>query len=90
MHIKYEWDEAKRQETIDLRGIDFADVQGFDWSTARVTEDTRKTYAEPRFQAFGLIGGRLHMVVFTPRKGAIRIISMRKANKREIRKWDGN
>ncbi|WP_217176244.1 BrnT family toxin [Frateuria aurantia] len=36
----------------------------------------------------GLIDGRLHMVVFTPRAGAVHVISFRKANAREVKLYE--
>ena len=48
-----------------------------------MTEDIRRPYPERRFQALGLIGEHLHMLVFTPRKGAVHVISLRRANTRE-------
>ena len=87
MHINYTWDEAKRTATLTERGIDFADMRGFDWDTALVLRDDRADYGEPRFRAMGLINGRLHVVVVTPRDDALRVISLRKANKREERQW---
>jgi uncharacterized protein len=88
MHIKYEWNEAKRSATLTERGIDFADMAGFDWNSALAVADDRRDYGEPRLRALGLIDGRLHAVVVTPRGDALRIISLRKANKREQRLWE--
>jgi len=65
----------------------FALMARFDWETAVVIPDERKNYGEVRFRAAGLIDGRLHMVVFTRRAGAIRIITLRNANKREQDQW---
>ena len=48
-----------------------------------VREDARKQYAEPRFEAKGYIGDRLHVMVFCLRADVVRVISLRKANKRE-------
>lgn len=48
-----------------------------------VREDTCKPYAETRFQATGYIGDRLHVMVFCLRADSVRVISLRKANKRE-------
>lgn len=47
----------------------------------------RYDYGEDRFQALGLIDGRLHMLVFTIRGGTLRAISLRKANPREVRRY---
>lgn len=50
-------------------------------------EDTREDYAEPRFITVGTIDGRMVVMVWTPRGEARRIISMRKANEREITRY---
>jgi len=59
-------------------------VRGMDWDAAVYEQDTRYLYPEPRFVALGLIGERIHSVCFTPIPGGVRVISFRKANKREI------
>ncbi len=60
----------------------------FEWADALVVEDTRKDYKEQRFQALGLIGVRLHTLVFTPRDGKAHVISLRKANQREMKRYE--
>lgn len=90
MHIKFEWDEAKRRATLAASGLDFAVIEGLDWSTAVILPDDRRDYGEPRLRIMGLIGGRLHAVVVTPRGETLRIISLRKANPREQRLWERN
>ena len=52
----------------------FHEADGFDWQTALVQVDARKHYGETRFQAAGLIGTRLFLMVFTLRETAVRII----------------
>jgi len=52
-----------------------------------VIPDNRKNYGEARFLAFGPIGDRLHCIVFSVRRENIRIISMRRANKREVERY---
>ena len=54
-------------------------------NTYLTREDARENYAEPRFQTAGWLDGRIVMLVWTPRGEARRIISMRKANEREIK-----
>lgn len=61
----------------------FALAQQFDWSLALIVEDTRQAYPERRFQALGFIDEHLCMLVFTPREGALHVISLRRANKHE-------
>lgn len=82
MQITY--DPAKCERNTAERGLSFELVRAFDWSVALVLEDQRQDYGERRFQALGFIGDRLYMLVFTPRPGAVHVISLRKANKREV------
>ena len=48
----------------------------------------RHPYPEPRYQALGYMGERLHMLVFTPQAEGIRVISFRKANQREVKHYE--
>jgi hypothetical protein len=52
---------------------------------ARYEVDPQKDYGEERYRGFGYIDGRLHMVAFTFRDGTMRVISLRKANPKEVR-----
>lgn len=70
------------------RGLSFELVEEFEWDSALVVEDVRRDYGERRFQALGMIKGRLHALVFTPRAGRVHVISLRKANRREIRLYE--
>ncbi|MEM6728351.1 MAG: BrnT family toxin [Pseudomonadota bacterium] len=65
----------------------FEVIAGFDWQAARIRQDTRRDYGEPRYQALGMIDQRLYLCVFTLRDGQRRIISLRKANRREVRSY---
>lgn len=80
-------DEAKRLSTLQTHGIDFANADRLDFATALIRPDTRHDYGEPRFRALAMLDGRLHTVVFTPRDGVLRLISLRYANAREHRRW---
>ena len=71
------------ERNIADRGLSFDLAEEFDWNTVLITDDARKTYPERRHQALGLIIDRLHMLVFTPRDGAVHVISLRRANQRE-------
>jgi uncharacterized protein len=83
----FDWDEGKRQANRAKHGVDFADVARFDWDTAKQRPDDRLDYGETRIKATGLIGHRVHVLVYTPRGMAKRIISLRTANRREILDW---
>jgi len=71
------WDEAKRQITIAERGLDFADAELVFAGRSATLPDERRDYGEPRFITAGWLHGRFVVVVWTPREGGRRIISMR-------------
>ena len=77
------YDPAKSDQNEAQRGLAFHIAETFEWSTALIVEDTRHDYAERRYQALGMIGEQLHMLIFTPRDGAVHVISLRRANQRE-------
>ena len=79
-----EWDETKRAANFAKHGVNFPAAAEFEWDGALVVEDTRLDYGETRYQALGIIGQRLHMLVYTPIPDGFRVISLRKANKREV------
>lgn len=79
--MPYEWYEAKRRTNRAKHGIDFTAVYGFDWDTASTRVSVR--HDEMRFVATGYLGDRIHVVVYTMRGDRMRIISMRKAKRRE-------
>ena len=83
--MEYEWDETKRRDNLEKHGIDFADIEEFDWNSALVELAHRQS--ELRWVALGFIRDRLHNVVFTIRGDHVRIISVRKANARERNKY---
>jgi uncharacterized DUF497 family protein len=79
----YIWDEEKAANNLAKHGVAFEAVYGFDWGTAYVMEDGRFDYGEQRSIAFGLIGEYPHVLVYTVRNDLIRVISLRRANRRE-------
>ncbi|MBT9247959.1 BrnT family toxin (plasmid) [Gemmobacter fulvus] len=85
--MKMEWDEAKRLRTLAERGLDFADVADADWAEALTVEDARGDYGERRFVSLVPVLGRLCVVAWCIRGGALRVISLRKANARERKRY---
>lgn len=83
----YDFDSAKDRTNLDKHGLSMAEAAWFEWETAIIQEDTRKQYPEARFQAVGYIRDRLHVMVYCLRADAVRIISLRKANAREVAKY---
>ncbi len=88
MKTRYTFDPNKANENLEKHGVDFAAAEGFDWQTAKIVADERYDYGEDRYVAYGKIGSKLHVLVFTPRSGTVRIISLREANKREIEAYE--
>ena len=82
----FEWDEGKRGETLRIRGLDFMLVGQADWTAAIHLRSDRD--GELRYSSFVPVGDRLYNVVWTPRDSHTRIISLRKANGREIAKYE--
>jgi uncharacterized protein len=80
-----EYDPVKRAATLTERGLDFARANEVFAGRHLTREDQRSNYDEPRYQTAGRLDGRIVIVVWTPRHTARRIISMRKANEREIK-----
>lgn len=85
--MKTTWDEPKRQKTLVDRRIDFAEAERVFAGPTLDVEDTRENYGELRMRTFGLLEGRLALIVWTPRGDARHIISMRKCNEREIKTY---
>ncbi len=85
--MKVEFDPIKDQANIAKHGLSLAAATGFDWDTALEREDDRFDYGEHRFVALGLLGHRVHVLVFTEgsRDDAVRVISLRLAEKYEAR-----
>lgn len=84
-----DFDPAKDAVNREKHGLSLARAVDFDFGTAFRVADTRRDYGEPRFQLYGMLGDRLHVLVFSPRSGRDRIISLRRANKREVRHYGG-
>ncbi|MGE3476523.1 MAG: BrnT family toxin [Rhodospirillaceae bacterium] len=85
--MEFDWSEEKRRTNLAKHGLDFAHVGLLDWEAATLREDKRADDGERRYWAYGLLQGRLHLVVFTIRSNKFRIISFRKANRREMERY---
>lgn len=81
MRISY--DLAKRQKTLDERGLDFEDAPTVFSGLTFEFEDIRLDYGETRMICFGHLAGRLVVNGYTPRGATRHVFSMRKANERE-------
>jgi uncharacterized DUF497 family protein len=81
--MKITFDPVKRDATLANRGLDMARA-GEVFDDAHLTvPDIRFDYGENRFVTIGSLDGRMVVLAWTRRAGAVRIISLRKANERE-------
>jgi len=83
MGISY--DPAKNERNIRERGLSFERATDFDFSTAVFNTEVRK--GEIRRIAVGYLDGRLHLLCYIPKPDGIRVISFRKTNKREAKRY---
>jgi len=86
--MSFSYDPNKNKRNIELRDLNFDRVADLDWKNAWIYEDKRNEYNEIRFIAYSMLDKRLHFVCFTETKDGIRIISFRKANNREVKRYE--
>lgn len=86
--VRYTSDPAKAAANLAKHKVAFEAAALFAWETALVVEDTRRDYGERRYIALGTIAGRCHVMVFTPRGADVHLISLRKANRKEVRRYE--
>lgn len=81
--MEFNWSETKRATNIKTHGLDFVDARSVFEGLTYTFEDDRFSYGEHRFVTLGLLAGIPVSVVHTENEYEIRIISFRKATKRE-------
>jgi hypothetical protein len=86
---RFEWDESKNRQNKKKHGFDFADAEEMFGGIFIAWADVRQDYGEKRWIGMGSIRGRVAIVVFVERDtGKIRVVSLRKANSRERKKYE--
>lgn len=86
--MRFEWDEKKNTTNIRDHKLDFVDVPPVFSGPMLVELDDREEYGEDRWVGIGFLRNVAIVVVFTePRQDTIRIVSARKANKRERNRY---
>jgi uncharacterized DUF497 family protein len=86
MRISY--DPAKRERTLDERGLDFEDAPELFEGFHLTAPDQRRNYGEERWISVGAVADTIVVLVWTEREGdGRRIISMRKADRDERREY---
>jgi uncharacterized DUF497 family protein len=85
--MNIQFDQAKDAKNTQKHGVSLAAAEGFEWMDAVTWPDQRQDYGEERIAGIGYIGDRLFYVVFVARDEERRIISLRKANQREVKRY---
>jgi uncharacterized DUF497 family protein len=81
------YDPKKNEKNIRERGLSFDRAGEIDLDAAVRAEDTRRNYGERRIKALAMLDGRLHALVFVEIDADIRVISFRRASKREVKQY---
>lgn len=82
MHITF--DPRKDESNRHKHGVSLALAAEIDWRTVLAKPDMRRDYGELREIGYAVINRRLYCVVFTQRGDSMHVISLRKANSREV------
>jgi hypothetical protein len=85
--MNIEFDPEKDSINQTKHGISLAMAAFLHWETALIEADNRFDYGELRFIALSPLDSRIYTVVFTYRKPNIRVISLRKSNKKEVQRY---
>ena len=81
--MRFEWDDKKNKTNISVHEIDFCDAHLIFEHPMLIKADTRKDYGEERLVGLGELYGAVIVIVFTKRGSAVRVISIRRANRNE-------
>jgi len=84
--MRYEWDEEKRQQTLQERGLDFADAERF-FDGRNVLTELSSRGEEQRWRSTTMLDGDFVTIIWTERDDARRVITMRRAHAKEERQY---
>jgi uncharacterized DUF497 family protein len=85
--MQFEWDENKARSNRVKHGVGFELALLFEFDNAIVTVDDDFDYGEERLKAIGLISGNIYVLVYTETEDIVRVISLRKADRKETRDY---
>jgi uncharacterized DUF497 family protein len=85
--VNITFDSAKDSANLAKHGVPLAMAAQLEWNSALTWPDSRRVYGEPRQCGIGYIGLRLFFVTFVDRADGRRVISLRKANPREVKRY---
>jgi len=82
-----EFDPAKSEANRVKHGVTLDMAGQMEWDTTITWPDTREDYGEDRQCGIGYIGLTLYFVVFVDRDPTRRIISLRRATRKEVKRY---
>ena len=85
--MRFEFDPNKDLINLDKHGLTLALAAELDWDTALLWIDNRRDYGEVRVLALAPLTSVLYYVAFVDRGEVRRVISLRRANRREVRRY---
>lgn len=85
--MKFSYDQVKNLSNIQKHGVSLDTAKRLDWDMILIFEDVRKDYGEVRFIGYAPLAKRLYCIVYTERLETIHVISLRKANTREVTRY---
>jgi uncharacterized DUF497 family protein len=85
--MRFTWSAEKLAANIAKHAVNFEEVAHFGFDVALIRADVRFDYGEPRLVAIAPIGSRLHVLVFSVERRNVRLISLRKANRKEFARY---
>lgn len=83
--MQIEFDPEKDQKNIEKHGLSLS--RAADLEILAFLKDDRNAYGEERYRAWGLIDGAQHTLAFTFREGKVRAISLRRAHRKEFKRY---
>ena len=86
--MSFTYDSTKDRRNIAKHGMSLGDAINFDIQGALTRIDHRIDYGETRYESMNYLNNRLYILIWTVRDGNIRVISLRKANKRERKRYE--
>jgi uncharacterized protein len=86
--VKIEFDPDKDEKNVKKHGLSLNRFVELDLLSGIIEPDARRDYSEERYLALALLAGRLHAACFCIRGDAFRVISLRKASNREVRRYE--
>jgi uncharacterized protein len=85
--VQITFDPAKDAANVSKHGVSLALAADLEWDWLLAAVDSRQNFSEARMVGYAPLGTRVYCVVFTDRGEERRVISLRKANMREVRRY---